>query len=216
MANKKGNLVPHPAKYSDKLLPLFGALLAGYSRVLDPFAGTGKLRLLKNGCHFYLVEMEPEWAIQGPSDAVADSLHLPFPAALFDAVCTSPCYGNRMADHHNAMDGSRRISYRHCIGRPLHPGNSGQLHWGPKYRDFHVAAWSEVRRVLRTGGRFILNVSDHIRKGERIEVSDWHLDTLVGLGFVLEEKYEIETPRQRFGANGSLRVDHENVFMLRR
>jgi hypothetical protein len=94
---------PHPAKFSDKLLPLFEELLKGYQRVLGPFAGSG---------------------------------------------------------------------------------------------------------------RFIY-ISDHIRRGERIEVSKWYIEALVGLGFVIEEQHEVETPRQRFGANSHLRVDHENVFVLK-
>ena len=93
----------HPAKYNDVLLPLFEELLVGSNRVLDPFAGTGKLRQVMNGSLMVLNELEPEWAIQGPSDTIADTLHLPYADASFDAICTSPTYGNRMADHHNAI-----------------------------------------------------------------------------------------------------------------
>ena len=78
---------------------------------------------------------------------------------------TSPTYGDRLADHHDARDGSVRHSYKHDLGRDLHPDNSGAMQWGPAYRDFHTAAWVEVRRVLRPGGRFVLNVKDHVRGG---------------------------------------------------
>lgn len=124
------------------------------------------------------------------------------------------CYGNRMADHHNAKDGSRRNTYRHCLGEPLHPNNSGQLQWGEAYRTFHLQAWAECYRVLRHGGRFVLNVKDHIRKGQRIEVSAWHIDALDATGFEFVEYHEVETPGQRHGANGNLRVSYEYVFVF--
>ena len=53
-----------------------------------------------------------------------------FSDATFDMVVTSPTYGNRMADHHNAKDGRRRITYTHNLGRTLTPGNSGAMQWG--------------------------------------------------------------------------------------
>ena len=33
------------------------------------------------------------------------TLELPWPENTFDAICTSPTYGNRMADHHDARGG---------------------------------------------------------------------------------------------------------------
>jgi hypothetical protein len=84
-------------------------------------------------------------------------------------------YGNRMADHHIAHDGSPRHTYRHVLGQPLTPGNSGALQWGDgiagrsgageEYRALHVAVWTEARRVLKPRGIFVLNVKDHIRGG---------------------------------------------------
>ena len=50
----------HPAKYSDALLPHFATWLCGYARLLDPFAGTGKLRTIRPDA--VLLEIEPEWA----------------------------------------------------------------------------------------------------------------------------------------------------------
>ena len=48
------------------------------------------------------------------------------------------------------------------------------MQWGDAYRSFHVKAWREAWRVLRPGGRFVLNIKDHIRNGERMPVTDWH------------------------------------------
>lgn len=204
--------IQHPAKYSDALFCYLWELLAGARLVLDPFAGSGKLRLAVPGA--VLVEIEYPWAklaggIQG------DALSLPFAAGTFDAVCTSPTYGNRMADHHEARDKSRRNTYRHVLGRPLHPHNSGGLQWGESYRAFHLAAWREVRRVLTPGGRLILNISDHIRKGQTVEVSSWHVSTLEAMGFTLAGCYTIPTPRNRFGANGGQRVGCEYLYSFR-
>ena len=112
-----------------------------------------------------------------------------FGDATFDAICTSPTYGNRMADHHNARDASPRHTYRHVLGRPLTRGNSGALQWGDgiageEYRALHVAVWTECRRVLKPGGIFVLNVKDHIRGGVLQEVTKWHSVALLMLGFV--------------------------------
>jgi hypothetical protein len=83
------------------------------------------------------VELEPEWASQHPRTMVGDARALPLPDATFDMVVTSPTYGNRMTDHHNAKDGSRRITYTHNLGRTLTPGNSGAMQWGEDYRQLH-------------------------------------------------------------------------------
>lgn len=118
------------------------------------------------------------------------------------------------SDHHEARDGSKRHTYRHYLGRPLHAHNSGQLQWGDKYREFHRAAWTEARRVLEPGGLFILNIKNHIRKGEVEPVMAWHVNALDELGFVLDRNRSrrVRTPGQRHGANGSVRIDHELVL----
>lgn len=201
----------HPAKYSDCLLPLLGELVKHSRRVLDPFAGTGKLRRVIPGA--YLVELEYPWA-RAAGAVQGDALALPFAAGTFDAVCTSPTYGNRMADHHEARDSSRRNTYRHVLGQPLHPHNAGALQWGDKYKEFHRAAWRECLRVLAPGGRFILNISDHIRSGERVRVAAWHIDELQAIGLALGDRWDIETPRNRGGSNGAARVSCEYVLLF--
>lgn len=207
----------HPARYTPRLLPVFADLLAGCRRVLDPFGGTGRvfeLERLLPGCTVDAVEIEPEWCAWHPRTTLGNALALPWPAATFDGICTSPCYGNRMADHHEARDASRRNTYTHALGRPLHPDNAGALQWGDAYRDFHQRAWREAVRVLEPNGRFALNVKDHIRAGARQQVTAWHVDVLAGLGLALTDRREIACPGQRCGANGDLRIEHESVLLF--
>lgn len=216
--------VKHPAKYSNELIPIFAKYLTGCQRVLDPLAGTGKLCAIREHGFtglIFLNELEPEWAAQGVMNggnvvSTCDARRLPYPSNFFDAICTSPVYGNRQSDAHNAKDGSKRITYTHLLGRKLSQGNTGNLQWGEKYRQAHREIWPECIRVLKPGGVFILNISDHIRKGKVAPVSQWHVDTLIEFGLVLESHEEVETRRMRFGANSHLRVSHENVFVFRK
>lgn len=202
----------HPARYSDAILDLSRQLVPEGALVLDPFAGTGRIHELEHAFTFG-IEIEPEWAEMHPRTILGDALELPsFWTDLFDVIVTSPTYGNRMADHHEARDGSRRITYRHVLGRPLHENNSGGLQWGEKYRDFHQRAWAEAVRVLRPGGLFILNISDHVRRGKVEPVSSWHVMTLEDLGLTVVKAHRVATPRMRFGANATTRVDHELVI----
>lgn len=207
-------MVKHPAKYTDNLLPIFETVLKSYGcrSVLDPFAGTGKIHLLPFDT--VGVEIEPEWASMNEKTVCGDATSLPFGNESFDAVCTSPTYGNRMADNHNAKDSSRRLTYTHILGRKLHPNNSGKMQWGNRYRLFHQEAWSETKRVLRGQGIFILNISDHIRKGVVQPVTQFHIETITSMGFVLSEHIKVDTPRMKFGQNNAARVSHESVLVF--
>lgn len=74
-------------------------------RVLDPFAGIGRIHDLPARMADTIgVELEPEWAACRSRTIVGDATALPFGDASFDAVITSPCYGNRVSDHHEARD----------------------------------------------------------------------------------------------------------------
>lgn len=213
--------------------------------LLDPFAGVGKVhQLATENIQTFGIELEPEWANQHPRTEVGDARDLPFKDGYFDVVVTSPTYGNRMADHHNAAPTcsackstgkklyageknerkckscngtgtSKRISYRHQLGRQLTEGNSGAMQWGYDYRTLHRRAWHEVARVLRPNSLFMLNVSNHIRKEDEQRVAEWHLDyCLTSCGFQLLEIHPIETRRMRFGANGDKRVAHEYLYVM--
>jgi SAM-dependent methyltransferase len=212
-----GGFPPQPATYSDSLLPVLADLLLGFRRILDPFAGTGKIHRL---CEFLedvetvAVEIEPEWAAYHPRTIVGNALALDFCDGVFDAICTSPTYGNRLADHHDAYDPDSRRTYTHDYGRPLNDDNSGTMQWGDRYRDFHERAWIEALRVLHPGGRFLLNIKDHIRGGEWIDLAGWHLATLTQLGLRPRAIRPVVTGGLRLGSNGERRTGAELVIAL--
>jgi tRNA G10 N-methylase Trm11 len=209
----------HPARYSKQLLPILEEELKNFKFILDPMAGTGEA-LLSIRPDAWLVELQQKWAAASKKitfrSFVGDVHDLPWPDGFFDAIVTSPTYGNRMADHHNARDASRRNTYRHVYGENLEPNNSGMLQWGDEYCEFHEKAWNECYRVTRSGGRLILNIKNHIRNGKVIDVSQWHILTLWYAGFTLIKIHEVQTPGQRHGANHHLRVGHENIFIFKK
>lgn len=102
----------HPAPFSDRLMPVFASALAIFKArpfILDPFAGVGRVHELRGliVCDTAGVELMPKWAAAHAGTMVGDSRNLGalgIADGTFDAVCTSPCYGNRMADHHDAAD----------------------------------------------------------------------------------------------------------------
>lgn len=208
-----GGVPRHPARFSEAVLRAIVDLVPAKALLLDPFAGTGRIHQL-TGARTVGVELEAEWATMSTGTIIGNALALPFAEDSFDAIATSPCYGNRLADHHEARDGSERRSYRHDLGRPLHPNNAGQLQWGAAYKAFHEKAWAEALRVLRPRGRFILNVSDHVRCGKTQPVTAWHLDTLQRLGLSLVARRQVSTPRLRYGANAGARGSTEMVALL--
>lgn len=213
--------IKHPATYTESFIELFAERLKDCSRIYDPFGGTGKVAKIRDFGYqgeIYCGEIEPEWTNQTPGVNhwfIGDSEKTSFIGnGFFDAICTSPTYGNRMADHHEAKDASKRITYRHRLGRALNSENTGKMQWGNDYKSKHIAIYKELKRVLKKGGKFILNISDHIRAGEIMSVCEWHKTTLISLGFKLTEELEIETPRMGFGANAKARVSHEMIYVF--
>ena len=207
--------------------------------VLDPFGGVGGIFDLHtmegdydpNELTFKItcIEIESEWAEQALAhqryrpahDQVLaldffDFAAHPSVRETFDLIVTSPTYGNRMADHHEAKDDSVRNTYRHKLGRPLSENSSASLQWGDDYRDFHRAAWDEAFDLLEAGGYFILNVKDHIRKGVKQPVAAWHRAYCQSIGFTKVEETHIPVRGNRQGENGEVRVDHEHVYVFQK
>lgn len=121
-------------------------------------------------------------------------------------------YANRMADK---LEG--RVNYTAYLGKPLHENNTGGMQWGVSYRSMHISAWEEVKRVLKRGGILILNIKDHIRAKERVYVTNWHIDTLVRMGFCMHEHRKIDAPGAATHlANGDARVPYESVILFER
>ncbi|HXH58432.1 hypothetical protein [Iamia sp.] len=210
----------HPAPFSDPILDTIAKRVDGSGTVLDPFAGTGRVHELRDRAEIGStvgVELEPEWAAKHPDTIEGNALDLPLGDGEVDAIATSPTYGNRMADHHDATDDSARHTYKHTLGHDLHEDNSGSLQWGDEYRAFHLRAWTEAVRVLRPGGLFVINVKDHIRGGDKQEVVAWHLDT-VGrtLGLELIALDVVPTRGLMAGQNHDKRTVAEIVATFRK
>lgn len=174
-----GTGLSHPARYPNALIPILAAAVPvdQFPRVLDPFAGTGRIHQLPN--ETVGIEIEPEWAALHDDTICGSALALPFDSDSFDAIVTSPTYGNRLADAGYSATPDRRHSYTFDLGRKLSNDNSGGMYWGARYRTFHEEAWDEANRVLRSGGRFVLNIKDHIKLHERQFVTGWHVTHLM-------------------------------------
>lgn len=218
----------HPAPYTPVIIEKFSRIIREYAaamktaRVLDPFAGIGGIHKLSSflsssdvHVQTYGIELEPNWASAHERTRVGSALGLPYEDDSFDFIMTSPCYGNRMADHHNAKDASKRITYWHYYGEPLSEGSSAVMQWGNEYRVFHDQAWQEALRVLKPNGIFVVNISNHIRGGKVQHVVEWHLRDLLSLGLSLEYVDRVKTPRMRNGANANLRVEFEHILVMR-
>jgi transposase-like protein len=200
----------HPAVFSDAILDIAAAHLNELGvtgTVVDPFAGTGRVHELRDKAPVTTigVEIEPEWATKHPDTVQGNALKLTDTVApgSADAIVTSPTYGNRMADHHEARDDSVRNTYTHTLGRPLAADNSGQMQWGDEYRDFHRKAWAEAVAVLKPGGTFTVNCKNHIRAGQEQRVVEWQINTLMrDFGLTLEALDIIPTKGLPVGTNG--------------
>lgn len=209
----------HPAPFSDPIIDTIRGHLPDAGVVLDPFAGTGRVHELATEDRRTVgVEIEAEWAAKHPDTIHGDALNLAAhvePESV-DAIVTSPTYGNRMADHHEATDDSVRLTYKHTLGHDLADNNSGQMQWGPEYRAFHEDAWAAAVAALRPGGTFTINVKNHVRAGEVQRVVEWHINALLALNLTLEALDAVPTRGLMAGANADTRTACEFVITLRK
>lgn len=217
--------IKHPAKYSDPILEAMYDIICQEPvahrplRILDPFAGTGKIHELQDrnmALRTYGLEIEPEWASMHPRTVVGDATKLPFGDETVEVIATSPCYGNRMADTYDGRDGSRRMTYRLALQRELSKGSAAGLQWGPSYRALHEHALVEMLRVLCLGGLGIINMSNHIRGGEVQLVVEWWTRTVIDMGVQLISVTPVTTSRYRHGANHTARVEAEHLITFRK
>lgn len=214
-------MVRHPAVYSDVLMPYFIELAKGHNRLLDPFAGTGKIGLIKEhvDIEVHANELEREWLSDnryGCDRLFYQDAEFLDTGMLYDIIITSPTYGNRMADHFKASNPNGRFTYTHCLGRDLTEGNTGVMHFGKDYCDKHMSIFKHLYNIMIDNGVFVLNCSDFIKKGEIIPVTGWMKDTMGVAGFGFVKDIEVQTPRMRFGANGSVRVPCEHILVFRK
>lgn len=234
----------HPAVYSDQLLDTLAAKIKRSDLVVDVFGGTGRIHLIAEMAKVAAsigVELEPEWANADLFDAlprlqIVGDCRLVLPQivaehGLIPCIATSPTYANRMGDKHKNRDKckpcngggcnrckgsglSRRNTYTHRLGRELTDGNTGGMNWGPDYRLLHAEAWAIAVRSLAPGGKFVLNVKNHIRRGVEVDVTDWHVRMLTDFGLKVKSWDDIECPGQRNGANRDKRVETEAVIVF--
>lgn len=105
----------HPAKWSSPVVLDMAEIVAAERErrghqlaVVDPFAGIGRGRLADalrpNVSEVVGVELQSEWCVDEQT-IQGNACHLPDDwAGRFHGWLTSPCYGNRMGDHHQAAD----------------------------------------------------------------------------------------------------------------
>lgn len=214
----------HPAKFSSPVLEVVKTLLDEWGvsgPILDPYAGVGWLhRISTIDRPVFAGELEHAWAhndgVHYDRTVQSDAGCLPFADGTFAAVGTSAIYPNRVRDHHNARDKSKRKTYEHLhrelTGESLRPTNLGAMN-NIAYRRYSQAHIREFARVVRDGGLLLLNMSNSIEDHtENNAVEQW-LNWLTLARCWVREVRPVGTRRMGYGANRDARADHEVVIV---
>lgn len=119
----------------------------------------------------------------------------------------------RLMEHEKVIEQGLQTFYE--VGQALVAIRDGRQ-WGSEYRDLHARAWFCAVDLLRSGGRFVLNLKDHVRNGALQLVSHWHVAELSRLGLVLnvELSRSVGTPTIGLGANADARKLDELVLVF--
>lgn len=212
---------PHPAKYSNELLPSLAKYC--YGDVIDIMGGTGKAGLLKkhnkNIKSVTINELEREWSEQAYENGVdtvitGDARSL---SGMYDCIVTSPPYGNRMADNFNAgKPDSMRRRYVGDLGRNVSNGSCCCSHFGKGYeKQMSEILDSVISNIDFT--RFVLNISNFIRQFKEVNVLGWYISYFEQKGFKIIFEEKVVTRRQKgVGANTNLRVPTEHILVFER
>ena len=258
-----------PAKYTDTILDAIGEELFDRSLIdgviCDPFAGIGGIHTFADrypNLTTVGIDIEPEQAALHPRtvcgdsrristflpkvrDVISDAQGAPchqLPISLFDAIVTSPAYGNRLADQYLGSDDekcrackgigrtdkgsdcskcvgtgkarSKRMGYSIALGRTLTQGSGAALQWGTEYREMHSAVIAEVATLLKPGGWWIVNVSSSLGAKGYKPVMEWWVECIAEHARIVKLR-SVETPRIRFGQNHDRRVPVEHLIVAK-
>jgi len=207
---------PHHSRFNPGIIESIEARIGDSKMILDPMAGTmERLRVLEDrdrGWHqVWGIEYEQEWVDGYPHTRLqqGDARKLPFPSEHFDAIVVSPSYGNRDSDRTGDWwDNADRKTYAAALGRNVSEGSLCVPFEDERYKTGHTLAWAESVRVLKTGGLFVINLKNHIKKGQIIRVSQWHRNVLRDvLGMEEIDDTSIATKGRLSGENYDVRAE---------
>jgi hypothetical protein len=216
--------VSHPAPYSRVILEAIDRLLPASGTFLDPMAGSAKcFDLERYGRTIVATEIEPEFAALHPRTILADATRLPFASASFAGGACSPVYPNRMTDYVPAgwtKNPKGRRSYslsKRWLARDasleLAPTNTARYSTRRGIADYwwlHRSIWTELARVIRPSGTFVLNT----KNSTAALVTEPHVRLLMAAGFEEVHREQVRPPGYRMGRNRELRADHEDIVVL--
>ena len=207
---------PHPAKYSESLLPILAKYC--YGDIIDIMGGVGKAGLLKQYNSeiksVTINELEQEWAIQAKENGV-DKIIIGDARAItgqYNVIVTSPPYGNRMADNFKpSKPDSRRKMYASDLGRTLSKGSVCCLHFYKKYEFSMTEIVSNFTKNIEHK-RIVWNTSNFIRNFKEIDIFLFYNELFVSFRYQMIAHEQVVTKRQRgVGVNTNLRVPFEDV-----